>query len=151
MRGQECAASCLNFSCPLSSRSKFTPKASKSFTRAFASVVSMRAILSSTNPAPALMVSRACRAGLSPAPRATAMPPCAHALALLFSGIITVTWRCANFKAVNKPAKPPPTMRTSPASMILGRTTYPLNVIIRSTARRAFSATASSTSTSSRS
>src|SRR5689334_21743058 len=73
---------------------------------------------SSTRPAPAAMVSAACASGLSPSATAAAIPPWAQALDAPWpSGAaeITVTGRGANFNAQNNPARPPPTMTTSPS------------------------------------
>ena len=86
--------------------------------RAPASRASPRAMVSSTRPAPAAIVSAACASALSPSAIAAAMPPCAHAVEAPWpSGAaeITVTGRGASFKAQNNPARPPPTMTISPA------------------------------------
>ena len=74
------------------------------------------ATASSTSPAPAAIVSRACASGVSPSATAAAMPPCAQALdAPSPSGaaVMMVTGRGASFSAQNRPASPPPMMRMS--------------------------------------
>src|SRR5690242_2357516 len=60
------------------------------------------------------MVSAACWLGLSPGPRATAMPPCAQALALSARvSLVTRIAACpseASRQAVHRPAMPVPTI-----------------------------------------
>src|SRR5262245_35912896 len=71
---------------------------------------------SSTRPAPAATVSRACASGVSSWVTAAAMPPWAQALEApspSAAAVTMVTGRGASFSAQNRPARPPPTMITS--------------------------------------
>ena len=118
-RGFECAASCDRERLPSVSRSKGTPSASRSSIRAAASWASNAAISGSTKPAPAAIVSAACRATLSPRPSGAATPPCAQALATACpsgAGDSTMQGRGAKRSASDNPASPAPMMRTSDSS-----------------------------------
>src|ERR1700743_874091 len=78
------------------------------------------ATFSSTMPPPTAIVSAACDSAVSPSATAAAMPPCAHALdAPSPSGAaaMTVTRRGASLSAQNNPARPAPTMTTSPVEL----------------------------------
>ena len=121
MRLRWCAASRPKAKSPFSSLLNGTPKSSKSCRRSAASCASRAAMVSSTRPSPALIVSSACNAGVSSAPIAAAMPPCAQKLddpLRVFADAISVTGRWLSFNAVYNPANPAPTTSTSPASMI---------------------------------
>src|SRR5665213_2728988 len=90
--------------------------------RAGASETRMRAIFSSTMPAPAAMVSARCFSTVSPGAIAAAMPPCAQADEApcpIGAAVSTVTGRGARRSAQNKPARPPPTIMTSSEGMEL--------------------------------
>src|SRR5580765_5043242 len=74
----------------------------------------MRTASGSARPSLAARVSAACWLGLSPGPSATAMPPCAQALALSASvSLVTRVAACpseASRQAVQSPAIPVPTI-----------------------------------------
>src|SRR6218665_1699143 len=75
-------------------------------------------------PAPAISVSTAWAWLLSPAPTAAATPPCAQAEdAPKPSGLgdNTVTGRGASLRAVNRPARPAPTIRAPSAFRLLSK------------------------------
>src|SRR5678816_1753059 len=75
----------------------------------------MRTASGSASPSLAARVSAACWLGLSPGPRATAMPPWAQALALSARvSLVTTTAATpseASRQAVQRPAMPVPTIR----------------------------------------
>ena len=113
MRRCECAASREGVRSPASLRSKGTPKASRSSTRARASCAMPSAMAASTSPAPARIVSSACISGVSASSTAAAMPPCAQkeeAAGPTPCGASTMTGVGASFRAQNSPARPPPMM-----------------------------------------
>src|SRR5437899_6528580 len=88
----------------------------RSCTRAGASRHMSRASFSSTRPAPAATVSRACACGVSPSATAAAMPPCAQALdapSPIGAAVRIVTGRGASLSPQNRPAMPPPMITTS--------------------------------------
>src|SRR5262249_30199508 len=85
--------------------------------RSRASFARRWAIFSSTIPAPARMVSAACESGLSPSATAAAMPAWAQRLDAPSpnrAAETTVTGSGASFSAVNRPARPAPTMTRPP-------------------------------------
>src|SRR5262245_14485774 len=121
MRRRPCAASRPSLNRPSAERSKATPQRARSSTAPGAAAVMRSTIEASHNPAPAAMVSAACRAGSSSAPTAAAMPPCAQALAApKASGALasTMTGSGTRCRAVSSPASPAPTMMGWPASAL---------------------------------
>ncbi len=116
MRRAEWAASREGTRRPSASRSNGAPKLKRSSTRARASRATESAIASSTTPAPAATVSAACNSGLSPSLTAAATPPCAQTEdepSPIGAAASTVTGNGASFRAQNRPASPPPTIRMS--------------------------------------
>ena len=111
MRRRECAASLPSLKSPRALRSKRAPASTSSRTRSGPSFTSTSTAFTSQSAAPAASVSRRCSSGLSPAPSAAAMPPCAHIVLESRSVrfVISSTGPCAAHRhAVKSPATPLP-------------------------------------------
>ena len=104
-------------SSPSGEWSKLAPRAISSRTASGPSLTSTRTASGSQAPAPATRVSRWWSPGVSPGPRAAAMPPCAHCVDPAEStSLVTTrtlsTW-CRSRRAAVRPAMPVPTTTTS--------------------------------------
>ncbi len=125
-RAWACAASRLSTKSPLLWRSNGAPSAARARTAAGPSVVSSATASGSHRPAPAAMVSAACRAGASSSDRAAAMPPCAQALEQpVASGVgdSTSARRGAAARAAVRPARPAPRI-TGPSKVMRSVMSY---------------------------
>ena len=112
-------------STPSGSWSKSVPSAISSRTASGPSVTRTRTASGSQAPAPATRVSRSCCSGVSPGPRAAAMPPCAHCVEpALSTSLVTTrilsTWPASRSAAVS-PAMPEPMTTTSAVRRPAGR------------------------------
>ena len=115
-RGCECAPSRARASSPSAARSNSTPNAISRHTAAGPCSTSVRTARASHSPAPARIVSSACRCGSSPAAIAAAMPPCARlVLVSLVSPLLSrQTEPCSRASsAALRPASPVPMIRKS--------------------------------------
>ncbi len=99
--------------------SNCVPSAISSRTASGPSVTRIRTASTSHAPAPATRVSRSCCSGVSPGPRAAAMPPCAHWVDPAASTSLVTTSRWSEGSAAwirsaaVRPAMPEPTTTTS--------------------------------------
>src|SRR5690606_29568280 len=109
MRRAECPASRPSARRPSASRSKRAPSPSSQSMRPAAASAIARATSASANPAETASVSRAWLAGVSSAPSAAAMPPCACGLEPLPRAPRVSTMQSPMPSAAERPAMPEPT------------------------------------------